>query len=418
MAITRVITTLSDSRIGVATPNDGICMLFSIAVAQTGTGGLSFALNTPYLFTSLQQAEAHGLTADGNPILYPNVVEFYEKTGSGARLWVYGYATGDNATLNFIQSAAFEQAIRDTTITLRENRPRLIGFVGDDGTTTAPAPGLMIPAYAISVNEALTTALTNLFDKGFRMGAIQDVVAIYASTSGGISTETTATTLQDAAGFNSPKVSILLTTSTPGRTASIGEALGVYARLTPISISPGAVSTVGAIRQTAYFLDRYQTNYINTPVSAVPAETIDDIGSKQYFFARRRMRPGVFYNDGATCNSSINALSSMPFVRVGNAICDDAEWYIEGLIQENIPYDINTGKIDASFKGSTIATFYDEYLQPRINRGEAQEVEFTFEAHEGNYPRTKAIDVYVRIWGTPALEQAWIDVSFTVTASN
>ena len=91
--------------IGASEPmDDGVTGIVCTAVAVThtvdGKQETTFALNTPYLITKLDELVKKGVTsdnADANAILYKAVKEFYDEAPDGSKLWIMGVA--DTVTL-------------------------------------------------------------------------------------------------------------------------------------------------------------------------------------------------------------------------------------------------------------------------------------------------------------------------------
>lgn len=408
MAVTGIYTTLADTALGSPTPSDGICLLACPAVAQSATGGLQFDLLTAYLITSRKDLENMGVTEQQNARLLFNVGEFFEKAGEGARLWVVGFGDTSSDFETFIETNLAD-VVRSTTVTNFDNRPRIIGIVGSSEYVTTEE-GKCLPQFVLDAAPKLNTTLSTLFNESYRTCAVLDGMSLDCAAETGMVTEQTATTLADAGALTAPRVGIQITTSTPGQSASIGETLGIQAGIS-LATSIGSMS-LPAVRQTEYFIDRSGDEKINTPVSAVKRATYDDLGQKQFIFTRTRPQmPGVYFNDGATCNLPTNALSSLEFIRVGNAVCDSVEAFFVRLINTGIPTLAN-GSIDPAYKSSTLADLYDRYLKPRINRGEAQDIQVDFAAKDGNFIQSRAIVVTVKILPLASLREVYEEVFF------
>ena len=95
----------ANGAIGASEPmDDGVTGIVCTAVAVTqtvdGKQETTFALNTPYLITKLDELVKKGVTsdnADANAILYKAVKEFYDEAPDGSKLWIMGVA--DTVTL-------------------------------------------------------------------------------------------------------------------------------------------------------------------------------------------------------------------------------------------------------------------------------------------------------------------------------
>lgn len=68
--------------------NDGVFGILSTAATVAGT----FALNTPYILRGMDGLTALGVTAVNNPALYKVVSDYYDEAGTGAEVWIMGFA--------------------------------------------------------------------------------------------------------------------------------------------------------------------------------------------------------------------------------------------------------------------------------------------------------------------------------------
>ena len=110
-------------------------------------------------------------------------------------------------------------------------------------------------------------------------------------------------------------------------------------------------------------------------------------------------------------NSAANALSSIDFVRVANAVCDDCDTFFTKLLNVNIPVQSN-GTINAAFKSGTLANLRSLYIDAYINRGDASEINVDFEAKDGNFVQSRALEVTVEILPNAPMREAFITVMF------
>lgn len=172
--------------------------------------------------------------------------------------------------------------------------------------------------------------------------------------------------------------------------------------------------TLGSVSPVDYFVNATTADAASN-VAVVARSVIDDIGAKQYLFTRTRPgNSGVYYNDGATLNKSTNALSAIEFVRVANGVCDDAEYYFQQLINTQVPVTAS-GDIDAGYKSAILATFRSNYIQPRLSRGDASEIEVTLEAKDGNFVKSRAFAITIRILPNATLREAFITTFFVTS---
>lgn len=416
MAITKITTTLSDAQFGVNTPSDGIAMIFAFATAQSATsGGLSFELNKAYMGNSVNDFTTLGLTDAINPDLMFNIREFYDKAGNGATLWVCGIDVTPAGGLEDWITDLFPAIIQSTSKNNFDNRPRMLGWIWRLNDLGQPTAGKMLNKNITDTLPVLGTALDSMFADSYRMLMVVDGGLLNCAADTGMVTEPIQTSLEDLSSLNLPRIAIDITTTTPGRGASVGQVLGIMTSRA-ISSSIGDMS-FPAVSQVQYFVDGKGQTYTNTPVTDISTAKMDILGKYQYIFTRPRpQRSGVYYNDGATCNSANMALSTLEFVRVGNVICDSVENYFVGLLNTRIPTTAS-GEVDPGFKASTTDYIYSTYIAPRINNQEVGDVEIDFWAKDGNLLTSRALEVNVRIFPIPTLKEVYIDVTFTTSLS-
>lgn len=407
MAITNIYTNLSDAALGNPTVSDSIAMLICPATATTG-GTVNFTLDTAVQITSLRELGVMGITEANNPQLYFNVEEFFEQAGSGSKLWIIGYS-GDPAT--YLAGTDLEDEIISTGIALFDDRPRFIGFVVDPTAlpTDLSAEAEGVPALIQTCIRNMQTLLDNLFEEeSMRMCGVIDCAKLHVVPN---IQDGPITAFLDCASLNAPKIALQITTSTIGQTASIGQTLGRMAAIS-IQTSIGTHALAG-IDTIGYFLDAIDDGTVQyTPVTALKRAKYTSLGQKQYLFTRKYPQEvGIFYNDGATCNDATMALSSLEFNRVGNAICDSVEAFFVKMINTEVE-TTTSGEISPGYKSTQLADLDARFLQPRINRGEAQQVDVDFWAKDSNFIRSRAVEVVVRIFPNASLREVFIEVTF------
>lgn len=412
MAKTGIYTQLLDTTLGIPSVNDSIAMLVAPATAVSP----SFFIDTTYQVSSMDGVKALGITEENNPQIFFNATEFFEKAGSGMILWIVGYnGTSADTAKAFIYNT-FEQCVKNTTKALFNNRPRLIGWVGDkslitDTETTDP----LLPELVKEVVGALSTAQQNLDGESIRTCMVVDAIMLNCKNADGFGSEQIATTLDSLVALNAPFVGVHITTSTPGHTASVGQVLGIQASVS-LATSIGNMQ-LGPVNDIQYFIDANAGNYVNTNVAEMSCVKYEDMGQKQYIFTRTRpQKAGVYYNDGGTCNDATKALSSLEFCRVGNAVCDSVEGFFVDLLNTNIPTD-TSGKIDNAYKAATLDDLDQRFLRPRINRGEAASIVVDFKAKENNFIMSRAIEVTVQILPLASLREVYIYTFFVSSLS-
>lgn len=148
----------ANGAIGASEPmDDGVTGLVCTAVAVTqtvdGKQETTFALDTPYLITKLDELVEKGVTSDktdANATLYKAVKEFYDEAPDGSKLWIMGVA--DTVT------------IADIVDKTKDNAKKLL--VAANGTIRTLAVKIKdksayTPTATTGIDGAVRTAIVN-----------------------------------------------------------------------------------------------------------------------------------------------------------------------------------------------------------------------------------------------------------------
>lgn len=421
MAKTGIYVSLSDSQIGNNQSDESIAMIFADAPAISNT----FLQDKAYMITGLQDAAALGITQEwetgqlssSGSRLYTHIADFYANAGSGTKLWICGTTFTYGASGSLSQASFYSGKVADAVMQTVENgyalRPRIFILCKGEkaAASTKYTGGALNCDYDLTDIAAFQTFLEDMSnDNSIRMCGIYDGAFLNPAT-----TPIDVTNLTDASGLNAPLVGYNITDIHGYGISSTGHVGGILSGRN-IQASIGNVS-LGSTVQKAYFTNVKNTTgsityQSGTPVSQLNNAKNDIIGEKGYVFLRTRpMITGLFYNDGSTCNLSTNALSKLEMVRVGNAVCDDAQQFLTLYLNVNIPVE-SDGTILASYKSSMSSDFYSRYIQPRLNAGQASDIRVTFSEKDGNYVQSKAIQCTVEILPSPAMEQGYVNVFY------
>lgn len=421
MAKTGIYVSLSDSQIGNNQSDESIAMIFADAPAISTT----FLQDKAYMITGLQDAAALGITREwetgqldtSKSRLYTHIADFYANAGSGTKLWICGTTFTYGASGSLSQASFYSGKVADAVMQTVENgyalRPRIFILCKGEkaAASTKYTSSTLNCDYDLTDIAAFQTFLEDMSnDNSIRMCGIYDGAFLNPAT-----TPIDVTKLTDASGINAPLVGYNITDIHGYGISSTGHVGGILSGRN-IQASIGNVS-LGSTVQKAYFTNVKNTTgsityQSGTPVSQLNNAKNDIIGEKGYVFLRTRpMITGLFYNDGSTCNLSTNALSKLEMVRVGNAVCDDAQQFLTLYLNVNIPVE-SDGTILASYKSSMSSDFYSRYIQPRLNAGQASDIRVTFSEKDGNYVQSKAIQCTVEILPSPAMEQGYVNVFY------
>ena len=421
MAKTGIYVSLSDSQIGNNQSDESIAMIFADAPAISST----FLQDKAYMITGLQDAAALGITQEwetgqldtSKSRLYTHIADFYANAGSGTKLWICGTTFTYGASGSLSQASFYSGKVADAVMQTVENgyalRPRIFILCKGEkaAASTKYTNSVLNCDYDLTDIAAFQTFLEDMSnDNSIRMCGIYDGAFLNPAT-----TPIDVTNLTDASGINAPLVGYNITDIHGYGISSTGHVGGILSGRN-IQASIGNVS-LGSTVQKAYFTNVKNTTgsityQSGTPVSQLNNAKNDIIGEKGYVFLRTRpMITGLFYNDGSTCNLSTNALSKLEMVRVGNAVCDDAQQFLTLYLNVNIPVE-SDGTILASYKSSMSSDFYSRYIQPRLNAGQASDIRVTFSEKDGNYVQSKAIQCTVEILPSPDMEQGYVNIFY------
>lgn len=407
MSKTGLTVALQDSVLGTPRQSYGNCMIVYASEKQFTSDPFKNGLA---LFTSYNGAEQCS-DIKGDAHLLADIKKFYEVAGTGSKLWIYSTektdGTDDFVTAN---AAQIQQVIITTGAATFDNRPRIIGWMSstDDANIDSDTG---YPQDTTKMVGAISTIANNLFKEGYRFA---NVLAVTVDGS----TLSSASSIAQSLNFGTlappaPTVGVVATSSVLSEDGtqvykSVGEALGQCAAIS-IQQSIGDVSRA-AVSSQAYFNTAKGQPMVE--VGTLASSLFDLLGPNQVIFHRTRVqRSGRYYNDGATCNADTNALSALEMVRVANAVCDDAEYYFQGIINTNVPLDSN-GNAANAFTSSLEQTFYNSYCAPRISAGQVSEVQVSVSGQ--NFVSTRQLEVNIGILPSPTCREIFV-YTFYVT---
>ena len=419
MASHNIGITVNNTQLGIPASSDGVMMMFIRGVAI----GSTLALDTLYKLTKLADGVALGLSVAideaNNVAMFQQVNEFYDGSlNDGAVCWLVVTATS-NTFDTYVTTQTFQNLVRQTAIADPTQRAKMIGFCNTVPTTLQSATDF--PADVLNAIPAIQAAQKSMFLNYYQWSAILD----------GYNMSSTATpaTLQTMANKAAYSVSVCITGTQPNGVSGVGLALGRFARIsvghgfgevadgpvtTPtayltngvvigenIVSGTGGVLTVGVTylvltaaityngvtyQPGAQFVavsghtnfttssGGYVTNAGVTPVSMLSKGPNGDttvLGNKQYLFlCTQFQQSGFFWNDGATCDLSADALSSQEYNRVANALSADALAFFTLKKGQNLPSVSTTGAISPAWVANNQSAFNQEYIVPLVNSGD------------------------------------------------
>lgn len=398
-----------NNTVGEPQANDGIMMMFIIADAVAST----FALNTAYLLTGMEDLDALGIDADYDATnglaVFQQVSEYYAQAGDGALLWLVGVPTGAYAT--YVASETFADLIQFTGQADPDNQAKIVGICYAPPAATQSATDF--PADVLATVTALQTVQQQQFALGFMFSAIVDGY--------NMSSAVTPSTIGTQANNTAYAISLCITGTQPNGVSAVGLALGRFARISigtglgrvkdgsidtttayltnSITVTAAGLLVVGHIytvfggtvtyngadykvgaQFTAIAGHTSFTTAANgyvadnaTPVANIPGSTVrglsptsmSQLGQKQYLFIRTWFgQQGLYWNDAATCNPATKALSSQEYNRVMNHLCAAALAFFIQEMNDGVPLDKTSGNVAQAWLNAKQEEFYDQYIQP------------------------------------------------------
>ena len=278
----------------VAQTDDGVAGLILTGTAVAG----KLDLNKVYALASVRDLTSYGITEENNPLVYKDVSRFYAKAGDGAELYLLVVAQA--TTLTQMCSSADASPIRKL-ITFGKGRIRLVGI------NRLPAEGYNPETETHGIDADVVTALAAMQEIGQNYASqIKPFRALIPALYWNEQAETLYKPVEGS--YNRVQV-VMAADRKYGSfvSASIGEALGVYASIpvhqSSARVKNGAVNAEGMLTNGKSIEDNEA--YLNM---------LHDAG---YLIYRTFVsRNGYYYNDDPTAAPLTDDYSSMAYGRV------------------------------------------------------------------------------------------------------
>lgn len=419
MASHNINITEVDTQLGTPASSDGVMMM----VIRGYAIGSTLQLDTLYLLTKLQDGVDLGLSVafdEANSVaMFQQVNEFYAGgANDGAILWLVVTAV-TNPFTTYVASSTFQSLVRQTAQSDPAMRAKMIGFCYEVPTQTQNASDF--PADVLSAISAIQTVQKSMFLNYYQWSAILDGYNMSSSA--------TPASLQTMANKLSYAVSLCITGTQPNGVSGVGLALGRFARISvghgfgevadgPVTtntayltngivVGENVISGTGGVLQVGvsyivlnapiiYNSITYQVGDTFTAISGHTSFTTSNggyvatanvtpvgklsqgqdgdftlLGNKQYMFLCTQFgQSGFYWNDGATCDLVVNALSSQEYNRVANALSADALSFFTKLKGQALPSVPSTGAISPAWVANQQAQFNQTYIVPLVNSGD------------------------------------------------
>lgn len=420
MASHNIDITVSDTQLGVPTTNDGVMMMFIKGFAISNT----LQLDTLYKLTKLQDGLDLGLSHafdEANGVaMFQQVNDFYNGSlNDGAVLWLVVTAVAGNPYATYVTGQIFQSLVRQTASADPAERAKMIGFCYEVPQTTQN-----IADFPVDVTNSILSiqaAQKSMFLNYYQWSALLDGY--------NMSTSVTPSSIITQANKNAYSVSLCITGPQPNGVSGIGLALGRFARISlghgfgevadgPVTtntayltngivVGENVISGTGGVLVvgqsyivlnapivyngetlavgTQFIVVTGHTNFTTsaggyvvsagvTPVGNLaqgPNGDFTQLGNKQYLFLCTQFgQSGFYWNDGATCDSVANALSSQEYNRVANALSADALNFFTLQKGQNLPSVPSTGAISPAWVANQQNAFNQQYIVPLVNSGD------------------------------------------------
>jgi hypothetical protein len=449
--------TVDNNNVSLPVSEDGVMMMFIQGVSNP-----ALQYNTAYLLTQLADGVALGLSEASdeanNVAMFQQVNEFYDGgINDGALLWLVIVPVG-TAYATYCASEQCAALIRYTGQATPVNRAKMLGVCYPVPQTTQSAGDF--PADVLATIPVLQAQQQAMFKQGFQWSAIVDGY--------NMSSAVTPATIGDMSTYGTFAVSLCITGTQPNGVSGVGLALGRFARIsvghgfgevadgpvtTPsayltngVAIGENIISGTGGILQVGltYLVFNAPVTYNNvayqpgqsfvvvaghtnfttsaggfvatggTPVGTLSPTYIDQLGIKQYLFLRTwANHAGFYWNDGATCTSPTQQLSSQEYNRVANALSADALTFFIGEMGANLPINTATGSVSSSWLNVQQGQFQTSYINPLVNSGDISGGSMIITGP--NFNTTKTLNFTLTIVPTPILGSVTGVIQFSST---
>ncbi|MBS7234152.1 hypothetical protein KHA90_24425 [Flavobacterium psychroterrae] len=327
----------------VATSPDGICVIVSSAVSNSG-----FALNKAYTVYSLEEAETLGIipSVAGNYELHKTIKEFYAEAGTGTELWIYGLA----------KTKTLDELISASSVVLTASNRRIRFVV----VKYAPSVAEVVVTAGIRTGFPATVATAQAIAEQFTTDKKQPVVFI-------IEAYNFTGVASDLIGFSSStnnRVAVLIgdTETRTGSTASKGAAVGVLAgriATNQVHVNVGRVKD-GALKPLTFYV-------VDTPVEQV---NIDAIYDKGFITLTTHVgKSGYFFVDDMLACEIEDDYHFLTRRRVIDKAYVLANQSLTDFILDTVPLN-NEGKIQASYAKALEAEVERVIAQAMTAKGE------------------------------------------------
>ncbi len=323
----------ANGAIGASEPmDDGVTGLVCTAVAVTqtvdGKQETTFALDTPYLITKLDDLVKKGVTSessDVNATLYKAVKEFYDEAPEGSKLWIMGVA--DTVTIDDIVDKTKDNAKKLLVAANGTIRILAVKVKDESGYT---------PTVTTGIDGAVRTAIVNA--QGLAEWATETLFApVMVLLEGRYYTGEAVTLVSNPVNDgNNNRVAVLIgDTVKDSKGAAVGLLAGRIASI-PVQRSVARVRT-GSINAVEMFIG-------GEPAELGNPETINDCG----FICPRIFvgKAGYYWSDDKLAAEASDDYSLIPRRRVADKAYRIAYTTLVNEIAEEISVT-DDGKISA-----------------------------------------------------------------------
>lgn len=390
MAQTGINIQVTNTQLG-STPQVNANSMLIVVGAAAGSGGTTpLELSKPYMITSPSGLTALGVTQTNNPELYKQVNDFYNPTSAinnnGTNLWIVGVPESNAG--NSIKRTLVPW-LRETVANGFEYRPRNIMI------SLAPKETDITPS-------DVQTAINSAYTEGFSVVCVFDGRQFVTENLA----ENGSTSMEDLSEQDAMMVGVVIVTDEAGGRPIVGR-IGGYMSQLSVGTSIGDTS-LARFDTSLFFVDPEGSAFpANTPCGTIALETVNDLGSKQYIFARTRPpRNGLWFNDGATCAEATTALSTLEAARTIASMVDDLRDFFTPYINSKVPVNAS-GDIDPTYKQVVIDNATAAVINPYIESGDISDARISLVAQNNDMVGTRTWEVTLQILAAPTLR--WVD---------
>lgn len=389
MSLPNVNITLGNGNIGTVTlSDDGIAGL----ILSGKKVDSKLELGKPYVLGGTSDLKKYGITKEGNPLLYKDIMAFYTAAGDGAELHLL--VVDEEKTLTEI-CAMDDGAPLKTLIDSAAGRIRLVGINVNPGSTYEATVTKCIDQDVVTAITAAQQVVDNYVKKIAPFVVLLPALAWNGETSG---------LYQPREGSQNCVSVVMASDGKVGEgkfySAAIGQVLG---RLATCAVN----ISIARVRDGSIAAEGWLTDGKTPEADSSLLETLEDAG---YIIYRTFIgKSGYYLNGDPTATATTDDYNRLSLTRViQKALIVCYKTYIDEIM-DSIEVDPNTGQVPTA-----MCKYYEQAIIKAVNVNMEGEIS-GFSAYvdpKQDLISTNALKVQAKITPTALLRDINVDLSF------